>query len=174
MSLTIGVDGGRPTTRTEQGKKRRHVDFVGAALFVAVILCLVIHVVLLTVTGTTMLAMVVPMLALSGVCVAFTCRPGNGDRFRDHAITAGFGVAMLAVHSALMTSAMGHSDAGATGHAGMDDHAAMGHSTMDMAGAGNQMSSGPAEVLMQAGLVFAAVQVVLAVGAAVRALRLHR
>jgi hypothetical protein len=151
-------------------RSRAGVDLVDAVLAAVAILCLVVHVVLLIVTGTSMLAMVVPMLVLSGLCVAFTCRKGNGHRVREYAVTAGFGIAMLTVHWALMSTSLGHPN-----HMGADpgamDHGAMGHGAMDMAGSGDVLSAGSFEGLMQAGLFFAALQVVLAVGASVRALR---
>ncbi|MBY4128262.1 hypothetical protein HQO83_07655 [Rhodococcus fascians] len=172
MSLTLG-----PAVNVPAGREssRAGVDLIDSVLAAVAILCFVVHVVLLIVTGTSMLAMVVSMLVLSGLCVAFTCRKSNGHRVREYAVTAGFGIAMLTVHWALMSADLGHMnhlapDSAAMGHAAMD-HAAMGHGAMDMAGAGGVLSAGPVASLMQAGLFFAAVQIVLAVGASVRALR---
>ncbi|GGG24983.1 hypothetical protein GCM10007304_43550 [Rhodococcoides trifolii] len=161
MSLTTGPV--EPVSITPDARENDHrtVDFVGTCLTAVAIMCLVVHAALLMVTGTSMLVMVVPMLVLSGLCVAFTCRKGNGHRVREYTVTAGFGVAMLTAHWALMSAAPGHSNDTAT------DHAAMGHGSMDMAGSGG----GAVEALMQVGLLFAAVQVALAVGAAVRAQR---
>jgi hypothetical protein len=168
VSLTVGpVVGMSPPGRE---RSRAGVDLVDAVLAAVAILCLVVHVVLLIVTGTSMLAMVVPMLVLSGLCVAFTCRKGNGHRVREYAVTAGFGIAMLTVHWALMSTSLGHPNHMAADPAAMD-HGAMGHGAMDMAGSGNVLSAQSFEGLMQAGLFFAALQVVLAVGASVRALR---
>lgn len=163
MSLTLGSAVSVPAGRERSQAAAGLVDAVLAAV---AILCFVVHVVLLIVTGTSMLVMVVSMLVLSGLCVAFTCRRGNGHRVREYAVTAGFGIAMLTVHWALMSTSFGHS----ADHADMG-HADMGHGAMDMAGSGSVLSAGPLEGLMQAGLFFAAVQVVLAVGASVRALR---
>ncbi|MBY3793807.1 hypothetical protein HQP42_15575 [Rhodococcus fascians] len=167
MSLTLGPVVGMPSGRE---RTRAGVDLVDAVLAAVAILCLVVHVVLLIVTGTAMLGMVVPMLVLSGLCVAFTCRKGNGHRVREYAVTAGFGIAMLTVHWALMSTSLGHSSHTAA-ESGTMDHAAMGHGAMDMAGSGSVLSAQSFEGLMQAGLFFAALQVVLAVGASVRALR---
>jgi hypothetical protein len=172
VSLTVG-----PVVGMSPGRERSRagVDLVDAVLAAVAILCLVVHVVLLIVTGTSMLAMVVPMLVLSGLCVAFTCRKGNGHRVREYAVTAGFGIAMLTVHWALMSTSLGHpnhmaSDPAALDHGAMG-HGGMGHGAMDMAGSGDVLSAQSFEGLMQAGLFFAALQVVLAVGASVRALR---
>jgi hypothetical protein len=167
VSLTVG-----PVVGMSPGRERSRagVDLVDAVLAAVAILCLVVHVVLLIVTGTSMLAMVVPMLVLSGLCVAFTCRKGNGHRVREYAVTAGFGIAMLTVHWALMSTSLGHPNHMAADPAALD-HGAMGHGAMDMAGSGNVLSAQSFEGLMQAGLFFAALQVVLAVGASVRALR---
>jgi hypothetical protein len=167
VSLTVG-----PVVGMSPGRERSRagVDLVDAVLAAVAILCLVVHVVLLIVTGTSMLAMVVPMLVLSGLCVAFTCRKGNGHRVREYAVTAGFGIAMLTVHWALMSTSLGHPNHMAADPGAMD-HGAMGHGAMDMAGSGDVLSAQSFEGLMQAGLFFAALQVVLAVGASVRALR---
>ncbi|OZE92373.1 hypothetical protein CH298_02135 [Rhodococcoides fascians] len=167
MSLTLGPVVGMPPGRE---RTAAGVDLVDAVLAAVAILCLVVHVVLLIVTGTAMLGMVVPMLVLSGLCVAFTCRKGNGHRVREYAVTAGFGIAMLTVHWALMSTSLGHSSHTAA-ESGAMDHAAMGHGAMDMAGSGSVLSAQSFEGLMQAGLFFAALQIVLAVGASVRALR---
>jgi hypothetical protein len=48
------------------------------------------------------------------------------------------------------------------------DHAAMAHASMQMASSDGLLSSGAVDGLMNAGLVLAAVQVVLAAGAALR------
>ncbi|MFI8566535.1 hypothetical protein ACIGGF_08225 [Rhodococcus sp. NPDC078407] len=164
MSLTLG-----PPVNAPVGREKSSAG-VDSALAAVAILCFVVHVVLLIVTGTSMLVMVVSMLVLSGLCVAFTCRKGNGHRVREYAVTAGFGVAMLTVHWALMSTSLGHHNHTSADPAAMD-HAAMGHGAMDMAGSGSVLSAGSFEGLMQAGLFFAALQVVLAVGASVRALR---
>jgi hypothetical protein len=167
MSLTPTPAPDGTVANSLVGRERRggRVDLVDVSLPVVAILCLVVHVALLIVTGTSMLVMVAPMLVLSGLCVAFTCRKGNGHRVRKYAVTAGSGIAMLAVHGASMSSMLGHPNDVAM------DHAAMGHGAMDMAVSGNLSSAGLVDGLMQAGLVFAGVQVMLAVGVAVRALR---
>lgn len=181
MSLTVGP--ASPVVNVPAGRERSQsrTDLVDTALPAVAILCLVVHVVLLIVTGTSMLVMVAPMLVLSGLCVAFTCGKGNGHRVRDYAVTAGFGVAMLAAHWALTSTALGHSNHMAAERPAMDDaamghgsmgHESGGHGSMDMAGSGSVVSGGQfVELLMQAGLFLAAVQVLLAMGAAVRALR---
>ncbi|MBY6537925.1 hypothetical protein HQ325_04495 [Rhodococcus sp. BP-349] len=149
------------------------VDLAVAALPAVAVLCFGVHVALLLVTGTSMLGMVVPMLVLSGLCVVFTCRKGSGTSLRGHLVTAGFGIAMLVVHSVTMHSAPGHSMAGHENSAGMD-HAAMGHTAADMAESGNLMATGLVGGPMQAGLVLAVVQVLVAVVAAVRVSRSSR
>lgn len=162
MSLTTGPVEPVFTTPYVRENDYSTVDLVGTSLKAVAIMCLVVHAALLTATGTSMRVMVVPMLVLSGMCVAFTCRKGNGHRVREFTVTAGFGVAMLTAHWALMSAALGHSNDTATGHG------SMGHGSIDVAGSG---TGGAVEALMQVGLLFAAVQVVLAVGAAVRAQR---
>lgn len=185
MSLTVGPASSVVNVPVGRERSESRTDLVDTALPAVAILCLVVHVVLLIVTGTSMLVMVVPMLVLSSLCVAFTCGKGNGHRVRDYAVTAGFGAAMLAAHWALTSASLGHSnhmategpamDHAAMGHGSMGQgsmgHGTVGHGAMDMAGSGSVVSGGQLELLMQAGLFLAAVQVLLAVGAAVRALR---
>ncbi|AYJ48912.1 hypothetical protein [Rhodococcus sp. P1Y] len=185
MSLTAGPASSVVNAPVGRERSESRTDLVDTALPAVAILCLVVHVVLLVVTGTSMLVMVVPMLVLSSLCVAFTCGKGNSHRVRDYAVTAGFGVAMLAAHWALTSASLGHSNhmategpamdhaamgQGSMGHGSMS-HGTVGHGAMDMAGSGSVVSGGQLELLMQAGLFLAAVQVLLAVGAAVRALR---
>ncbi|KQU07104.1 hypothetical protein ASG56_06030 [Rhodococcus sp. Leaf7] len=163
MSLTHRLPDAVVHSEARRGNSASPVDLVIAALPAVAVLCFGMHVVLLLVTGTSMLAMVVPMLLLSGLCVAFTCRRGSGGSLRGYMVTAGFGIAMLLVHSS----------AGHRIHAGMD-HAAMGHTDAGMTGSGNPATTGLVDGPMQAGLILAVLQVVVAVGAAVRLLRSSR
>lgn len=132
------------------------------AIPVVAVICFAVHVVLLVATGSSMLSMSVTMLVLSGVCVACTWRAaGSTHGRRDHSVAAGLALTMIVVHLLMMSS-------GGEGHVGMD-HAAMGPAGIQMASpADGLLSSGAVDGLMHAGLTLAAVQVVLAAGAALR------
>jgi hypothetical protein len=139
-------------------------DLAAMAIPVVAVTCFSVHVVLLAATGTSMLTMAVAMLVLSGLCVACTWRAGVTHGSRDHAVTAAVALTMIVAHLLLMPS-------GSEGGHGMD-HAAMGHAGMQMASSSDgPMSSGAVGVLMNAGLALAAMQVVLAAGAALRPAR---
>jgi hypothetical protein len=136
-------------------------DLATTTIPVVAVACFSVHVVLLVATGTSMLTMSVAMLVLSGLCVACTCRAGGAHGRRDHSVAAAVALAMIVVHLLLMPS-------GAEGGHGMD-HAAMGHAGMQISSSsGGLMSSGAVDALMHAGVTLAAVQAVLAVGAALR------
>lgn len=135
-------------------------DLATTAIPVVAVICFAVHVVLLVATGTSMLAMSVTMLVLSGLCVA-SGRAGSTHSRRDHSIAAALALTMIVVHLLLMPS-------GAEGGHGLD-HAAMGHAGMQMSSSsGGLLSSGAVYALMHAGVALAALQVVLAAGAALR------
>ncbi|MDZ5621137.1 hypothetical protein SFC88_09880 [Nocardioides sp. HM23] len=152
------------TTSTRTARPAR--DLATSAIPGVAVTCFAVHVVLIVATGTSMLTMSVTMLVLSGLCVACTWRAGSAHGRRDHTVAAAVALTMIVVHLLMMSS-------GAGGHAGMDhagmDHAAMGHAGMPMASSSDGLlSSGAVDGLMNAGLALAAVQVVLAAGAALR------
>lgn len=148
------------TTTSRARTARPPRDLATMAIPVVAVTCFAVHVVLLAATGTSMLTMSVTMLVLSGLCVACTWRAGSTHGRRDHSVAAAVALTMIVVHLLMMSSGVG-------GHAGMD-HAAMGHAGMQMASSDGQASSGFVDGLMNAGLALAAVQVVLAAGAALR------
>ena len=148
------------STRSPGRANRPARDFAATAIPVVAVTCFAVHVVLLVATGTSMLTMSVTMLVLSGLCVACTSRAGSTHGRRDHSVAAAVALTMIVVHLLMMSSGVG-------GHAGMD-HAAMGHAGMQMASSDGQVSSGFVDGLMNAGLALAAMQVVLAAGAALR------
>ena len=136
-------------------------DLATAAIPVVAVICFAVHVVLLVATGTSMLTMSVAMLLLSGLCVACTWRSGGTHDRRDQSVVAAVALTMILVHLLLLPS-------GAEGGHGLD-HTAMGHAGMQMSSSsGGLMSSGAVYALMHAGVALAAVQLVLAVGAALR------
>lgn len=141
------------TTRTD----RPVPDLATTAITIVAIACFSVHLALLATTGTSMLAMSVTMLVLSGLCVACTWRAGRAHGRLDHLAAAAVALTMIVVHLLMMPSAV----AGA-------DHASMGHTGMQMASSSAGSLSSGAVGLMMAGLVLAAVQVVLAAGAALR------
>ncbi|KAA1380631.1 hypothetical protein [Aeromicrobium fastidiosum] len=147
------------STTSRAGTARPPRDLATTAIPVVAVTCFAVHVVLLVATGTSMLTMSVTMLVLSGLCVACTWRAGATHGRRDHSVAAAVALTMIVVHLLMMSS-------GGGGHSGMD-HAAMGHAGMQMASDG-QASSGFVDGLMNTGLALAAVQVVLAAGAALR------
>jgi hypothetical protein len=135
-------------------------DLAAAAIPMVAVACFSVHVVLLVAAGSSMLTMAVTMLALSGLCVACAWRAGGAHGRRDHSVAAAVALTMIAVHLLLMPSG--------TGGDGMD-HDAMGHASMQMGSSSDGLlSSGAVDLLMNAGLALAAVQVVLATGAALR------
>ncbi|GCD88593.1 hypothetical protein [Nocardioides sp. LS1] len=137
------------------------LGLVTTAVPVVAVACFGVHVVLLVATGTSMLTLAVTMLVLSGVCVACTWRAGSTHGRRDYTVAATVALTMIVVHLLLMPS-------GAEGGHGLD-HAAMGHAAMQMnSSSEGLLSSGAVYALMHAGVALAAVQVVLAVGAALR------
>lgn len=135
-------------------------DVAARAVLVVAVSCFSVHVVLLVATGTTMMAMALSMLALSGVCVACTWRAGT-HTVRDHLIAAGTGLAMIVAHLLLMPAGADPMTDG-THHAGMD------HAEMAMTSTGSLLPDGAVDGLMQIGIALAVVQLVLAVGAVVR------
>ncbi|AWB93706.1 hypothetical protein C3E78_16625 [Aeromicrobium chenweiae] len=135
-------------------------DLATLAIPFTAVTCFAVHVVLLVATGTSMLTMSVTMLVLSSLCVACTWRAGSTHGRRDHSVAAAVALTMIVVHLLMMSS-------GAGGHTGMD-HGAMGHAGMQMASSDGLLSSGAVDGLMNVGLALAAMQVVLAVGAALR------
>ena len=147
------------TTTSRARTSRPPRDLATTAIPVVAVICFAVHVVLLVATGTSMLLMSVTMLVLSGLCVACTWRAGSTHGRRDHSVAAAVALTMIVVHLLMMSSGVG-------GHAGMD-HTAMGHAGMQMASDG-QVSSGFVDGLMNTGLALAAMQVVLAAGAALR------
>ena len=134
-------------------------DLATTAIPVVAVTCFAVHVLLLVATDSSMLPMTVTMLVLSGLCVACTWRAGSTHGRRDHSAAAALALTMIVVHLLTMSS-------GAESHG--VDHAAMGHASMQMASSDGLLSSGAVDGLMNAGLVLAAVQVVLAAGAALR------
>lgn len=149
------------TTLTTDRTMRPARDLATTAIPVIAVACFSVHVVLLLATGTSMLTMSVAMLLLSGLCVVCTWRAGGAHGRRDHSVAAAVALAMIVVHLLLMPS-------GAEGGHGLD-HAAMGHAGMQMSSSsGGLLSSGAVYALMHAGVTLAALQVVLAGGAALR------
>lgn len=147
-------------TTTSSTTARPARDLATSAIPVVAVTCFAVHVVLLVATGTSMLTMSVTMLVLSGLCVVCTGRAGSTHGRRDHTVAATVALTMIVVHLLMMSSGVG-------GHAGTD-HAAMGHAGMEMASSSGLLSSTVVDGLMNAGLALAAVQVVLAAGAALR------
>ena len=149
------------TTLTTDRTMRPARDLATTAIPVIAVACFSVHVVLLLATGTSMLTMSVAMLLLSGLCVACTWRAGGAHGRRDQSIAAAAALTMILVHLLLMQS-------GAEGGHGLD-HAAVGHAGMQMSSSsGGLLSSGAVYALMHAGVTLAALQVVLAGGAALR------
>jgi hypothetical protein len=149
------------TTLTTDRTMRPARDLATTAIPVIAVACFSVHVVLLLATGTSMLTMSVAMLLLSGLCVACTWRAGGAHGRRDQSIAAAAALTMILVHLLLMPS-------GAEGGHGLD-HAAVGHAGMQMSSSsGGLLSSGAVYALMHAGVTLAALQVVLAGGAALR------
>lgn len=139
-------------------------DLATTAIPAVAVACFAVHVVLLVAAGASMLTMTLSMLVLSGVCVACAWRAGGSHGRRDHSVAAAVALAMIVVHLLLMSSGTG-------AHA--MDHTAMAHGEVHPAGVAvasstGMVSSGAVEGLMNVGLALAAVQVVLAAGAAVR------
>lgn len=145
---------------TAQTRTRPDRDLATLAIPVVAVTCFSVHVVLLVATGTTMLAMALSMLALSGLCVACAWRAG-AHMVRDHLVVAAVGLTMIVVHLLLTPSGSAASGPGM-------DHAGMGHGGMDMGSRDGLLSTSVVDGLMQAGIALAAVQVVLAVGAVLR------
>lgn len=147
------------TLTTSARTVRPDRDLATTAIPVVAVACFSVHAVLLVATGTSMLAMSVTMLVLSGLCVACTWHAGgaHGGR-RDHSAAAALALTMIVAHLQMMPS----------GSAGTD-HTSMGHTGMQMASSSaGLMSSGAVDGLLLVGLVLAAVQVVLTAGAALR------
>ncbi|MUL81935.1 MULTISPECIES: hypothetical protein [unclassified Mycolicibacterium] len=129
------------------------------------VMCFAVHVVLLIATGTRMLAMTVPMVVLSGLCLACTL-PEGGPRERQARLVTGVAsLAMIVAHLVVMPPEIGATahDAGHAGHSGMD----MGPASLSDSASG-LLSSGAAHTLMQIGIALAGLQFILIVGAALR------
>lgn len=157
----------RTTTPTGPGLRLVDLTIVAAATT-----CFAVHLVLLVATGTAMLTMLVAMLVLSGLCVACAWRARGTHGRGDHAVAAGLAVTMIVVHLLLMSSG-GHDattmDQLATGHGGHTvGHAAMGHAAGSGTSTGGLLPAVAVGALMNTGLGLAALQVVLATGAALR------
>lgn len=130
-------------------------NLVTLAIPAVAVVCFSVHVVLLIATGSAMLTMTLPMLALSGLCVGCTWRSGSHRR-RAHLTAEAASLTMIVVHLLVMPSGASPMGGGP------------GHEGMDMGSPSGLLSAGVVDGLMQVGITLAAVQVVLAVGATLR------